>query len=531
MGFTNYLTSYKAHLLRHVRDVFTFNDTSGLSEAEIKGFVSKLTSDSAIPIPQESFQWLSNYFRWVTDKENLLVYDNRTGLWHFEDTDTKLRNILTDYFTVIAEEAALHKDMVFRMYAKYFFNVGRIPNLTNRIKTAIIFDVGKSNEVVGMTEKYRYFTTSDGTRALIDMSRDKWNLKTVTFKDTQPLLLTNISPVPISTTDEEPKLFLSLIEDYMLNDPERIDYFHKVLAYMMSPYNYNQVLIFLIGDEGRNGKSTLLKVLQDILGPQVVRLNSELLNASPASSFKKDDALVATEGKSLLIFNEIDERMQVSTQNVKDLTEGGRDEFGNKVMTVLRPAYSKNFEVNICGIPVVAANTLFNFSDWANLAPIFKRMILVPFDYIIVNEDPTIVNRLAEEYPKIQAWLYLNYFKHKGIRLKEVPKPKSVEARFISFVEDSDIIKMFWNDSIEITGSQTDDMLRGDIYRMYEVYCKVNGRKPIRNKGTNGFQNMILPYIANLQTVHSNGLKYFRGIKRTTYYDKEINIGNVHFGN
>ena len=528
MGFTNYLTSFKAHLFKHVKGVFSFNNSSGLTEAEIKAYVQRLTNESAVPIPSDTFEWLASYFRFVRDKGKLLAYDNTNGLWHFEDEDVALRNVLTDYFTVIAEIALEVGDMIMYRYANSFFGVGKIPALANRIKTAIIFMIRTSAEVVEATEHLRYFETTQKTRALLDMSKPKFNLKTVTFKETQPLHLMNIAPCPISTTDEEPTLWLQLIDEYMLHDAERIAYFKKVLAYLMAPYNYNQVLIYFIGESGRNGKSTVLKVLQDILGPHAVRMNSELLNAQPSSNFKKDDALAATEGKSLLIFNEIDERMVVSTQNVKDITEGGRDEFGNKIMTVLRPAYSKNYGVNICGTPLVVANNLISFGDWSALDPIFKRLILVPFDYEIPVEDPDILNKLALEYPKIQAWLYLNYFEHKGINLKKEKRPVTVETKFVQYRAESDIIGMFWDECIVNTGNKTDELLRSDLYRMYDTYCKVNGRKSIKNKGTNGFQNMIQPHLKRATVVHRTGSYYVQGVRRSDYFDNEINKFNIH---
>lgn len=523
MGFTNFLTSYKLHITKHIRSVYTFRDTSGLTEAEIKAFVSRYTSESAIPIPNETFEWLSLFFRYVQDKDMMLVYDNTNGLWHFEDTDIKMRNLLIDYFTILGEEAVNEKDQVLQRYALHFFaSPQRITNLATRIKTAIIYSIRRSADIMDATEHLRYFDTTDERRALLDMSKPTFNLRSVKFTETQPMQLMHICPVPISVTDEEPALWLSLLEEYMLHDKDRIEYLHKVLAYLMSPYNYNQVMIYFIGESGRNGKSTVVKVLQDLLGPHAVRLNSELLNAQPSSSFKKDDALAATEGKSVYIFNEIDERMQASTQSIKDITEGGRDEFGNKIMTVLRPAYSKNYEVNISGTPLVIANNLLNFGDWSVLDPIFKRLILVPFDFKIVNEDPTVLNRLAAEYPKIQAWLYMNYFKYKGILLKSIPRPANVEAKFMQYRADSDIIGMFWAECIEVTNSTRDEMLRGDLYRMYEQYCKVNGRKAIRNKGTNGFQNLILPYLSKVTTAHKNGSYYVQSVRKSTYFEKEV---------
>ena len=251
-------------------------------------------------------------------------------------------------------------------------------------------------------------------------------------------------------------------------------------------------------------------------------MNSELLNAKPSTSFKKDDALAATEGKSLFIFNEIDERMIVSTQNIKDLTEGGRDDYGNRLMTVVRPAYSRNYEVNICGTPLVVSNTLLNFGDWSALDPIFKRLILVPFDYKIIHEDPTIIDRLAAEYPKIQSWLYRNYFEHKGIKLKVEPRPGPIDRLFLRFRDESDIIGMFWNDCIEETGDKKDDILRSDIYRMYTQYCQVNGRIPIKNVGTNGFQNIIQPYLTKVGLTKKNGSFYVRGVVQSPYFKNEV---------
>lgn len=526
-GFSNYLTSYKAHLRKHVKEVFQFQDRTGVTEPEIKAFVAELTSDSAIPIPQETFQWLGSYFKYVEDKEQMLFYDNTSGLWAFEHDETKLRNMLTDFFSIVAEEADTAKDSIFYRYAKSFFVPGRLNNLAARIKTAIVFTIHKSADIINATEQLRYFNTVDGKRALLDMSQPQFNLRTVAFKETQDLHLMHISPVPINTTDEEPTLWLQLIEQYMLGDKDKVEYFHKVLAYLMSPYNYNQVMIYFLGESGRNGKSTVIKVLQDILGPHAIRMNSELLNSQPQSSFKKDDALAATEGRSLLLFNEVDERMIASTQNIKDLTEGGRDEFGNKIMTVVRPAYSRNYEVNVCGTPVVIANSLVNFGDWSALDPIFKRLILVPFDFKITHEDPHLLNKLAQEYPKIQAWLYLNYFKHKGIKLKQVPKPAGIEQKFNQYRQDSDIIGMYWNECLQVTANPKDEMLRSELYRMYEQYCKANGRKPIRNKGTNGFQNLVEGYLMKATVVHKNGSYYVQGVKRTVFFDNEISKFNL----
>ena len=514
----NYLTTFKVQIIKHVRSTYKFTDTRSLTGPEVKAIVNKLLNQ-AIPIPPETYEWLGSMFRYVRDKDQWLCYNNSTGLWHYERDDSSLRSLLTDYFQAVYDEASNMHDAIFQDYASHWFKSTHINQLTTRIKAGVQFLEERADDLIENNYNIRYFETTEGSRALIDLSKDTFNMREVRFAETQPMMLTHKAPVPISVTDDEPTLWLSLIRQYMMNDPVRIEYFEKVLAYMMSPYNYNQSLIYFIGG-GRNGKSTVVKVLQDILGPYAIRMNADLLNSNPSPSFKKDDALAATEGRSLLIFNEIDERMIASTQNIKDLTEGGRDEFGNKVMTVVRPAYSRNYDINISGTPLIIANSLLNMGEWSNLGPIFKRMVLVPFDFQITKEDPTILNRLAQEYPKIQTWLYLNYFKHKGVLIKDEPKPQAFEDLFVQYYEDSDIIKMFWKECIEVTGSHNDCVMRGTIYRMYEEYCKANGRKPIKNKGTNGFANLIKQYLPKV--INRNGNFVVVGIKQSAYYLNEV---------
>lgn len=515
----NYLTTFKVQIIKHVRSVYKFTDTRSLTPAEVKELSRKLLNQS-IPIPGETYEWLGSMFRYVRDKDQWLCYNNSTGLWHYERDDTSLRSLLTDYFQAIYDEATNYHDGIFQEYASHWFKSTHINQLTARIKSGVQFLEERADDLIESNYNMRYFETTEGSRALIDLSKPTFNMREVRFAETQSMMLTHKAPVPISVTDDAPTLWLSLIDQYMLHDPDRIAYFKKVLAYMMSPYNYNQALIYFIGESGRNGKSTIIKVLQDILGPYSIRMNADLINSNPAPSFKKDDALAATEGKSLLIFNELDERMVASTQNIKELTEGGRDEFGNKVMTVVRPAYSRNYDINISGTPLIVANSLLNMGEWSNLAPIFKRMILVPFDYKITKEDPTILNRLAQEYPKIQTWLYLNYFEHKGILIKDEPKPQAFQDLFLQYYEDSDIIKTFWNDCVEVTNSPNDSIMRGTIYRMYEEYCKANGRKPIKNKGTNGFANLIKHYLPKV--INRNGNFVVVGIKQSAYYLNEV---------
>lgn len=524
-----YLTGFTRHIRAHIKESFTFTATPALSDKETKFYAERGILAQNIPMFVETQEWIKRYYIYVADMNKFMYYNIHTGLWDVDDDTTKLRNLLIDYFSILHEEAAKADDGVMQYYAKQMFRLSKLNELITKIHRATFFTKDNYNKIIEATEDLVYFETVEGDQALLDLSKKEWNLKKVTFKETQDLFLTSRQTQKLAINpDDTPKLFLSLIEEYMCHDKELIDYFHKVLAYMMSPYNYNQVVFHFYGSAGKNGKSTLMKVLQDILGPRTVRISNEFLADKPSLNFKVDDAIASISGKSLIVFNEIKERMYLNTETFKKISDGGRDDLGNKTYEVVRPAFKSSYQVCVQGIPIVMSNGLLHFPEWADLKPIHRRLIIIPFNFTIDKEDPTITNRLAAEYPQIQLWLYLNYFKYRGINIKDQKLPVAVDNVKKMYEVEVDSLGNFFNECFIMTTdiTATDRMLRADLYRTYQDYCKVNGRQPMRNTGTSGFQNLSKPYLERAlgidYLVNHSGLYYIRGIKHSEFYAKEI---------
>jgi P4 family phage/plasmid primase-like protien len=524
-----YLTGFTRHIRSHIKESFSFTPTPALSDKEVKFYAENGILGQNIPIFEETQAWIKKYYIYVADINKFMYYNIHTGLWDIDDDTSKLRNLLTDYFSILAEEAQEKKDGIMLYYARSMFKLRALNELITKIHKATFFTKDNYNKIVEATEDLVYFETITGKQALLDLHEKTWNLKLVTFADTQELFLTSRQSQKLAVNqDDEPKLFLSLIEEYMCHDPELIDYFHKVLAYLMAPYNYNQAVFHFYGSEGKNGKSTIVKVLQDILGPRTVRISNQFLANQPNLNFKEDDAIASISGKSLIFFNEIKERMYLNTETVKKMSDGGRDDLGNKTYEVVRPAFKSSYQVCIQGIPVILANGLLMFPEWADIKPITRRLIIIPFNFTIEKEDPTVTNRLAAEYPQIQLWLYLNYFKYRGIHIKEVPLPKAVKAIKEQYAIEIDSLGNFFKECFIVDPSTktTDRMLRSDLYRSYQAFCKFNGRQPMGNTGTSGFQTLIYPYLKKAlgesHLVNISGLYYVKGIKHSEYYMREV---------
>jgi P4 family phage/plasmid primase-like protien len=524
-----YLTGFTRHIRKHIKESFTFTPTPTLSDKELKFYAENGILGQNIPMFEETQAWIKRYYIHVADINKFMYYNIHTGLWDTDTDTSKLRNLLLDYFSILAEEAQKAKDGIMLYYARAMFKLRTLNELITKIHKATFFTKDNYNKIVEATEDLVYFETVAGKQALLDLSKPGWNLKLVSFADTQDLFLTTRQTQKLAENpDDEPKLFLSLIEEYMCKDKELIEYFHKVLAYLMSPYNYNQVVFHFYGAEGKNGKSTIVKVLQDILGPRTARISNQFLADNPSLNFKIDDAVASISGKSLIIFNEIKERMYLNTETFKKISDGGRDDLGNKTYEIVRPAFKSSYQVCVQGIPIVLANGLLNFPEWADIKPITRRLLIVPFNFTIDKEDPTIVSRLAAEYPQIQLWLYMNYFKHRGINIKEIKLPKAVTAVKEQYAVEVDSLGNFFKECF-VTDKEDktkERLLRSDMYRTYQSYCKFNGRQPMRNTGTSGFQNLIKPYLRSAlgedYIVNSSGLIYIKGVKHSEYYVREV---------
>ena len=53
----------------------------------------------------ETQAWIKRYYTYVADINKFMYYNIHTGLWDTDDDTSKLRNLLLDYFSILAEVA------------------------------------------------------------------------------------------------------------------------------------------------------------------------------------------------------------------------------------------------------------------------------------------------------------------------------------------------------------------------------------------------------------------------------------------
>lgn len=160
----------------------------------------------------------------------------------------------------------------------------------------------------------------------------------------------------------------------------------EMIGYLMMSGNPLQVAFLLLGS-GSNGKGTLMRVIQALLGEQ----NTSSLTLD---SLSERFAPMGLFGKIANLAGDIDATFQESTAAFKRLT--GEDVFRGEVKFKAEPFYFVNWAV-----PVFSANKIFGSSDtsWGYL----RRWKVIEFNRTITDEEiiPGYSNMLLAELPGI----------------------------------------------------------------------------------------------------------------------------------
>lgn len=162
----------------------------------------------------------------------------------------------------------------------------------------------------------------------------------------------------------------------------------EMVGYLMMSGNPLQVAFLLLGT-GQNGKGTLMRVVQDLLGNK----NTSTLSLDALSN---RFAPIGLFGKIANLAGDIDATYQESTAMFKMLT--GEDEFRGEQKFVQAPFYFRNWAV-----PVFSANRIPGSADTSH--GYLRRWKVIEFDRTISNAEriPGLSNRLSAELPGIAA--------------------------------------------------------------------------------------------------------------------------------
>ncbi len=240
-----------------------------------------------------------------------------------------------------------------------------------------------------------------------------------------------------------------------------IAYLRRVVGFCLTGIPPDREMFFLYG-RGRNGKSTLMELLHELLGEYSRKVAAETLLAKPntqGDGIPNDLARLC--GARLVTSAELPENRRLNEARIKDLT--GRDRITARL---LRQEF---FEFEPC----------FKLFMYGNHKPVVRgsddgiwdRLKLIPFAVRISDDevDPHLPGRLRAELPGVLNWALTGCLEWQNGGLRH---PDEVKAATAAYRGEMDRLQDFRGDCCQ-EGDPT--ALQSKPRDLYDAYCGWSG--------------------------------------------------------
>lgn len=336
------------------------------------------------------------------------------------------------------------------------------------------------------------------------------------------LLLTKFSPISYKKNANCPN-WLAFLRSIFLTpegkpDEELIKYLQKAIGYSLTGVTKEQIMFFLFGN-GRNGKSTFINVIQDILGDYARQTNSDtFLKKKNDSGINNDVARL--DGARFVSAVESEEGQQLSEALVKQITGGEKmsARFLRQEYFEFTPEFKVFFTTN--HKPIIKGGD----------NGIWRRIKLIPFTVTIPEEqiDADLPEKLKNELPGILRWVVDGCLKWQEEGLKD---PRAVKEATRGYREDMDILGPFLNENCTIHEEALIEAKT--LYENYKKWCYSNDEIELKNrsfyrqlevrgfKKENGTMNKV--YFHGLTLNQYAGANLFSGVNEVNEKVNEVN--------
>jgi putative DNA primase/helicase len=388
--------------------------------------------------------------RWCPARKMFLFYDGRRWVW---DECGEAVKLAQETARSIHKDAASEPDPAKqRDIAKFAIssqNEGRINGMLSQAKPHLAV-------------------------RLEDLDKDPWaincqngtlDLRTGRLKAHDPAdLITKAAPVEYKPEADCPRFYFFLKE--VLVEDAVVAFVKRYSGYSATGITRERLFAILYGF-GKNGKTTLIELLQDVLGDYATNADTETILAKRHQGVGNDVA--ALKGARFVSAAEVEKGRRLAESKVKQLTGSdtvtARFLFGEPFN--FRPEFKLWLSTN--NKPVIQG------TDDA----IWDRIRLIPFTQRFEGSkaDPKLPEKLREELPGVFAWIVEGCLEWQEHGLGE---PESVAAATEQYRAEMDTLAAFLEDRCVV---QKDLVAPATpLYKEYRFWCEGAGEKPETQK-------------------------------------------------
>jgi len=280
-------------------------------------------------------------------------------------------------------------------------------------------------------------------------------------------LITKMAPVAADPKAKCP-LFMKFIDRITGGDVELINYIQKCVGYTLTGVTSEQVLFFLYGEKGNNGKSTLVNTLRAMLGDYGVHTPTETLvvkqydNAIPAD-------LARLAGARMVTAIEANFNRQLNEARIKGMTGG--DPITARLLYSNYSEFTPEFKLWL------TANDRPRVRETDDA--FWRRVRVIAFEVEIPldERDRDLPNKLKAEWPGMLNWAVRGCRKWQREGLAE---PNTVRQATADWRKAADHLTRFVREALILDPDGV--VSASGVYNHYKAWCNRNGERPMSTK-------------------------------------------------
>lgn len=276
-------------------------------------------------------------------------------------------------------------------------------------------------------------------------------------------LITKLAPVTFDSEAACPR-WDAFLERILGRDADLTAFLRRACGYSLTGSTRERVL-FLLWGTGRNGKSTFLRVLMDILGDYALKTPASTLMARKGDAIPNDVARL--KGARFVVAVETDRERRLAEALVKELT-GGTDKIAARFMRAEWFDFAPEFKL------FLATNHKPVVKDTSEA--IWDRIRLIPFAVRIpeAEKDDVLAETLVrEEAAGILAWAVRGALEWQQGGLGV---PRIVRQATATYRAEQDLLGGFLHERCHV--DPVASVGATELYKAYVSWCEESGDKP-----------------------------------------------------
>jgi putative DNA primase/helicase len=403
-------------------------------------------------------------FRFHIERKKWLFWN---GKYWEEDSSNLLRRKAIEVVRGLKDEinyigTAAEKDL----FLKHIYRSQAAPRITGMIELAnsVSDDISVTQSMLDNNEFL--LNVANGTIDLNLLKLSEVN-ESIISNHNRDNYITNYIDIPFNPNAKCPT-WEKFLDDVFMGNKEMIKYVQRVIGYSLTGSNKEEVIFIFYGPKGRNGKTTLIKVVLRLLGTYAA-------TTAPSTFMKKGNtsrhALAEFVGKRFLSTSEVERGEELSVQLIKQIT--GRDPVEAE----------RKYENPFTYLPSYKIFMLTNNkpSIFERRRAIWERIHLIEFNKYFEDyeRDKDLDSKLQAEMEGILRWALEGCMEWQRQGLNP---PLEVQEAVREYADEQDIIGQFIQERCDVDPSNEEWWVPSEeLYKNYNSWCLDGGFKTLNS--------------------------------------------------